>query len=118
MGIYVDEKNYFRWENHKPDVPFDDGLWLVFIFYGFIFGIISYGLTCLGISFESQMSFIGWIISCVWWLVCWIVWIIFHPHTILAYLAFSKVFWIVLGSIAVSVWFGTVTYLIAKQFCD
>ena len=120
--FWVDNNNYVRF-GEKPSSGSDEGLIPVLII-GISIVLIMSSLSYFGISVEDQLNyvgkffqFIGWIISCVWWAVSWIVWGIFHPHTILAYLAFSKVFWLVLGSIAISFWFGTTTYLIAKLFC-
>jgi len=48
-------------------------------------------------------------------ILCWVVWCIFHPHTIIYYLIFNKIFWFVLVSIVLSLLAGIVTYLIAKQ---
>lgn len=70
-----------------------------------------------GIHISSTLNTYGYILSFIWSAICWVVWSIFHPHTIIYYLIFSKIFWFVLGSIAISFWFGTTTYLIAKLFC-
>ena len=68
-----------------------------------------------GIHISSTLNTYGYILSFIWSAICWVVWCIFHPHTIIYYLIFNKIFWFVLASIVLSLLAGIGTYLIAKQ---
>ena len=120
MSLYIDNNNYVRYDDKATSSgggsSAGDGESIAFLI---LIGILLFLPILLqlifGIHISSTLNTYGYILSFIWSAICWVVWSIFHPHTIIYYLIFSKIFWFVLASIVLSILAGIGTFLIAKQ---
>jgi hypothetical protein len=114
MSFYIDNNNYVRYDDKSTSSGGGSSEWdgemnalLILI------GILLFTPMLLELIFGGNIG--TNIILLYINILCWAVWCIFHPHTIIYYIIFSKIFWFVLASIVLSLLAGIGTYLIAKQ---
>jgi hypothetical protein len=121
MSFYIDNNNYVRYDDKSTSSGGGSSEWdgeinaLLILLGILLFTPMLLELIFGGHTFAYTLNIYGYVLSFIWSVICWFVWCIFHPHTIIYYLIFNKIFWFVLASIVLSFLAGIGTYLIAKQ---